>query len=57
MKYMQANALVRQPHVIAEGNPIVADVLTALGEEVGAAVTVEAFARLSVGERVISHTD
>lgn len=54
---MQENALVHQTHVVAEGNPTVADMLTALGEEVGAAVTVEGFARLSVGERVTSSTD
>lgn len=45
---------MRQAHVVAEGNPKIADMLTALGEKLGGEVTVEGFARLSVGERVTS---
>ncbi|CAM9573405.1 unnamed protein product [Pylaiella littoralis] len=50
-KYLETNALVRQAHVVAEGNPSVADHLTGLGDEVGGTVTLEGFARLAVGER------
>lgn len=48
---MEDNALVRQSHMVAEGNPRVADYLSTLGKEVGGTVNLEAFARLSVGER------
>lgn len=50
-KYLETNALMRQAHMVAEGNPRVADHLTSLGEEVGGTVTLEGFARLAVGER------
>ncbi|CAN0404667.1 unnamed protein product [Ascophyllum nodosum] len=50
-KYLEDNALVRQSHMVAEGNPRVSDYLGVLGEQVGGTVTVEGFARLSVGER------
>ncbi|CAM9168517.1 unnamed protein product [Ectocarpus fasciculatus] len=50
-KYLETNALTRQAHMVAEGNPRVADHLTSLGEEVGGTVTLEGFARLAVGER------
>ncbi|CAM9388051.1 unnamed protein product [Hapterophycus canaliculatus] len=50
-KYLETNALVRQAHMVAEGNPRVADHLTTLGAEVGGTVTLESFARLAVGER------
>lgn len=48
---MEDNALLRQSHMIAEGNPRVADHLVSLGEQVGGTVTLEGFARLTVGER------
>lgn len=48
---METNALIRQAHMVADGNPRVADHLTSLGEEVGGTVTLEGFARLAVGER------
>ena len=48
---MDTNALVCQAHMVAEGNPKVADYLRGLKAEAGGTVTVEGFARLSVGER------
>lgn len=48
---MEDNALVRQSHVVAEGNPKVADHLSSLGDKLGGTVTLEGFARLAVGER------
>lgn len=50
-KYFEDNALVRQSHMVAEGNPRITDYLRDLGEGVGGTVTLEAFARLAVGER------
>ncbi|CAM9096072.1 unnamed protein product [Laminaria digitata] len=50
-KFLDTNALVCQAHMVAEGNPKVADYLRDLKGEAGGTVTVEGFARLSVGER------
>lgn len=50
-KFLETNALMRQAHMVAEGNPRVADHLKGLGQEVGGTVTLESFARLAVGER------
>lgn len=50
-KFLETNALMRQAHMVAEGNPRVEDHLKGLGEEVGGTVTLEGFARLAVGER------